>query len=396
MWTKKSVTYAWDYFDATATIMRNALYRGWQGDDKLKLSMPTVPRLNIDYDSPDWRTIANMEANLFRFSSAKTLDVVNKLNQALPGSKTFEEFKKNTASIGIAANENHLRTEYNFAWATAQGASEYQRMIGMKDEFPYWMYRTAGDSHVRPAHALLEGKVFAADDPAFQIIYPPSDWGCRCYVEPIRENNTPELWDKDKAIDALNSVIVDDEGTTEYERMKAEGMDVNRGQLGIVFDLNKQYAGELGAKLGIKDNGVEPFASMKDLPKLEAEGTAAEAKQWYADNVKDGFVADYAGRPIEFDEKTVTGHTRKKKYVDENRAGLLELLPDILMAPDEVWLNQWATDRYQYQYMKFFEEGPVTIAVEVGMDMGTEIKTWYLIDKQPDDARTGILIKKGK
>jgi SPP1 gp7 family putative phage head morphogenesis protein len=396
VWAKKGkATYSFAYFDATATIMRDALYRGWKGDDKLQLSIPNNPKLDIDYTSDDWRVISNMEANLFRFSSAKTLDVVNKLNAQLPNSRTFEEFKKNTAGIAEAANENHLRTEYNYAWQVAQNAAEYQRMAEEKDLYPFWEYRTAGDSRVRPAHRLLDKKVFKADDPFFQSVWPPLDWGCRCYVKPLRSNNTPELWDKKKAIDALDSTVIDDKGTTEWERMKQNGMNVNRAKIGQVFDLNKEYANSLGAKLGIKDNGVEAFKDMKDLPALDApKRTAAEAKTWYEDNVKDNIITDYAGRPIEFTEDTVTSHTRKTKYAEQNRAGLLELLPDILNGPDEVWLSQRAKGRYQYQYMKMYEEGPMAVIVELDENMRSTVSTWYLIDKQPDDMRSGILIKK--
>ena len=393
IWDGKA-TYSFDYFSATADLMRNALYRGWKGDSALKLTIPKNPKLGLDYKSDDWRVVNAMEANLFRFSAAKTLDAVNKLNAELPNSKTFAEFKKNTAYIGVAHNENHLRTEYNFAWQVSQNAAEYQRMMEESDLYPYWQYLTAGDSHVRPAHRVLHGKIFKAGDIAY---LPPLDWGCRCYYKNLRENNSPELWDKKKMIEALDSVVIDDEGTTEWERMKQNGMDTNRAITCNVFDLNKEYTAGLNAKLGIKDNGVEPFAKMKDLPKINApERTAADAKAWYADNVKDKVITDYAGRPIDFEEKTVTSHTRNTKYTNQNRQGLLELVPDILNAPDEVWLQPRSGSTYQYLYMSMYEEGPVTVAVSLDNELRALIETWFVLNKQVDDRRSGILIHKKK
>jgi SPP1 gp7 family putative phage head morphogenesis protein len=53
-------------------------------------------------------------------------------------------------------------------------------------------YKTKEDSRVRPSHALLDNKVWDIDDPVWQKIYPPIDYGCRCYVEQIKEGVTDD------------------------------------------------------------------------------------------------------------------------------------------------------------------------------------------------------------
>lgn len=47
---------------------------------------------------------------------------------------------------------------------------------------PYWQYVTAGDGHVRDSHAAMAGKVYRADDPIWDIWYPPNGFRCRCMV----------------------------------------------------------------------------------------------------------------------------------------------------------------------------------------------------------------------
>jgi hypothetical protein len=38
---------------------------------------------------------------------------------------------------------------------------------------------------VRDSHLALDGKIFAASDPIWDVIYPPNGWNCRCYITPL-------------------------------------------------------------------------------------------------------------------------------------------------------------------------------------------------------------------
>lgn len=67
---------------------------------------------------------------------------------------------------------------------TAYNAGHYKSMT---DETarrlrPYWQYKTAADGHVRESHAAMEGRVYRADDPIWDVWYPPNGFGCRCMV----------------------------------------------------------------------------------------------------------------------------------------------------------------------------------------------------------------------
>lgn len=48
--------------------------------------------------------------------------------------------------------------------------------------YPFWVYRHGGSRDPRPEHLALDGLVLPSDDPAWTWLYPPSDWGCSCYV----------------------------------------------------------------------------------------------------------------------------------------------------------------------------------------------------------------------
>lgn len=74
------------------------------------------------------------------------------------------------------------------AWA----ATRYQQEQEDKEVFPYLMYQSLGDQNVRDEHRELDGKVLHKDDPFWQSHYPPWDWGCRCTVIELTEEEARE------------------------------------------------------------------------------------------------------------------------------------------------------------------------------------------------------------
>ena len=81
--------------------------------------------------------------------------------------------------------ESRLTTIFTTNMLSAYQAGRYQQLQESVEEYPYWRYKSMGDSHVRPAHRALNGKVFRADDPFWASHYPPNGFNCRCSVEPL-------------------------------------------------------------------------------------------------------------------------------------------------------------------------------------------------------------------
>lgn len=81
----------------------------------------------------------------------------------------------------------------------AYSAAAYQVMDAQRDVFPYWEYRSMNDQKVRDTHAALNGMVLPADSKFWEKHYPPWQWGCRCQVVPLTEEDVEELRAADAA-----------------------------------------------------------------------------------------------------------------------------------------------------------------------------------------------------
>ncbi len=143
------------------------------------------------------------------FSGLKTF---HELNEAFPSlidenghRKPFDRFLKDVQSIDETYNRNWLRSEYNFAGASAQMAAKWERFEEDGDDY-YLQYRTANDGAVRPEHAALHGVTLPLSDSFWDTYYPPNGWNCRCTVAQVRKSKyeaTPHEEAMSKGAEAL-------------------------------------------------------------------------------------------------------------------------------------------------------------------------------------------------
>lgn len=87
---------------------------------------------------------------------------------------TFESYKK----VELKA----LALTYDTQMSLAFGASQQAKILELQEDFPYWEYSAIMDSHTRPEHADLHGKIFAATDHTW---FPPIGFRCRCTAIPM-------------------------------------------------------------------------------------------------------------------------------------------------------------------------------------------------------------------
>lgn len=82
----------------------------------------------------------------------------------------------------------------------AYNAAAYREMDEQRDLFPFWQYQSLGDGRVRESHAALDGIVLPAGSSFWQTHFPPWEWGCRCQVIPLSEEDVADLEKADKKL----------------------------------------------------------------------------------------------------------------------------------------------------------------------------------------------------
>jgi len=143
-------------------------------------------------------------AKAFTVSGYTSLEVLQTfldcLATAAEEGQTKEQFRENMnhfleeqgyEGINPWKSDNIFRTNMQ----TAFNAGHYKSMTdetAMKLR-PFWRYRTAGDGDVRESHAIMEGRVFRADDPIWDIWYPPNGFKCRCIVVSLTKKQVERM-----------------------------------------------------------------------------------------------------------------------------------------------------------------------------------------------------------
>jgi SPP1 gp7 family putative phage head morphogenesis protein len=131
-------------------------------------------------------------ARAFTAARVNDLDVLRELREEvarLPEGGSWREIRKSMAakiSPWMDGDEAAARAKAELLLRThgfeAYAAGRWRQQTATREALPYWKYLTAGDAHVRPEHAALDGLVLPADDPFWDGHYPPWDFGCRCVV----------------------------------------------------------------------------------------------------------------------------------------------------------------------------------------------------------------------
>jgi SPP1 gp7 family putative phage head morphogenesis protein len=57
---------------------------------------------------------------------------------------------------------------------------------------PYWEYDAVNDTHTRPSHLAMDGRVFPADSPVWDTWFPPNGFGCRCTVKSLSKRQVEQ------------------------------------------------------------------------------------------------------------------------------------------------------------------------------------------------------------
>ena len=111
---------------------------------------------------------------------------------ALEDGNTFSEFRKNMNDFlkaegyeGLDPLQADLIFRTNIQ--TAYNVGHYEQMTdpGVMKLRPYWQYDAVNDTHTRPSHLAMDGRVFPADHPVWNTWFPPNGFRCRCTVRTL-------------------------------------------------------------------------------------------------------------------------------------------------------------------------------------------------------------------
>ena len=158
---------------AVALELRKAVIEGFGKD---------LPE--IDYGTPDYNKLAQLEKNVFQFSGAKDYQQLKSMSLALKGTdgkqREYSAFKEEAVKISGEYNGTFLRAEYDTAIGSGQMAGKWVDFEQHQKTAPYLRYDTVGDDRVRDEHRLLDGVIKLITDVFWQRYYPPNGWRCRC------------------------------------------------------------------------------------------------------------------------------------------------------------------------------------------------------------------------
>lgn len=133
-----------------------------------------------------------------RYTEAEVLNqFLRELVDAVEDGTTNAEFRKRMNDFlerngYTAASPWHLDVIFLTNIQTAYNAGHYVNMQTAKKFRPYWQYKTAGDGRVRESHAAMHNRVYAADDPIWDVWYPPNGFRCRCTVVSLSKRQVEE------------------------------------------------------------------------------------------------------------------------------------------------------------------------------------------------------------
>jgi len=172
--------------------------------------------------------VGEAHAKAFTVAGATKLDLLADIRQevqkALDDGISLQAFKTGFKAIA----EKHGWDYYgspgwrsdvvmNTNLRTAYAAGRWEQLQEVKKTRPFWEYSHSHEStNPRKLHLGWDGMVLPADDPWWNMGYPPNGWGCNCKVHALSQHDLNRLG---KSVGTAPAV--------EFERQKVAGNWVN-------------------------------------------------------------------------------------------------------------------------------------------------------------------------
>lgn len=201
-----------------------------------------------------------LQARAFLVTGIESTDILQSLRDRiadLPEGADWDEVKKDlvtqlTPWLGQEESQTRATLLLRHHGFSAYAAAQARHMDAMSDIFPFRQYISTEDAKVRPSHAALNGIILPANHPFWEKHTPPWEWGCRCDVVELTEEDMDEEKSRDENRPPENRRVL--EGPA-LRQLETESL-LNRGPNKIV---NVQTPKERG---GNYENNVRNY----DLP----------------------------------------------------------------------------------------------------------------------------------
>lgn len=139
-------------------------------------------------------SVQRLKESNYVFSGIKTF---HELKETFPSlldedgnRKPFERFLNDVQKVHKTYNVQYLRTEYNFAHASALMAARWKKFEEDGDKY-LLQYRTMYDKRVRRTHRMMHNVTLPITSPFWDKYFPPNGWNCRCTVVQVRKGKYP-------------------------------------------------------------------------------------------------------------------------------------------------------------------------------------------------------------
>lgn len=97
--------------------------------------------------------------------------------------------KDGQAEVVQEGSPRRLKTIFRTNMQTAYAAAHWKAFQENAWDRPYLQYLAVMDGRTRRMHAMMHGKVFPIDSPAWDVIAPPNGHNCRCTMRALSEND---------------------------------------------------------------------------------------------------------------------------------------------------------------------------------------------------------------
>lgn len=121
--------------------------------------------------------------------------VFDSIKKALEEGQGFAEWKKQTKELWKQKgwSDFRIKTVYQTNMHQAKSVGTWKQIQETKEDFPYLRYSAILDSHTRPSHASMHGKVLPVNDKFWDSFYPPNGFNCRCQAYAITESKAKKF-----------------------------------------------------------------------------------------------------------------------------------------------------------------------------------------------------------